>query len=176
MKKIIFIFWTRPEIIKLYSLIKYCINNKINFKTIYTNQHYDKDMSWIFFEELGLPFPDYLIDYWKSYSHWEQIWLIKKEVILILKNEKPDLVLVHWDTNTTLAGGLASKALNIKLWHIESWLRSYDIEMPEEKNRIVVDHLSDYLFLPTKLQESVLLKEGIDKEKIFITWNTILIF
>ena len=91
----------------------------------------------------------------------------------ILLKEKPDIVLVEGDTNSVLAGALAAAKLGIKVGHVEAGLRSYDRTMPEEINRVLTDHLSDYLFAPTPKAKKILLGEGIDEKKIFVTGNTI---
>jgi UDP-N-acetylglucosamine 2-epimerase (non-hydrolysing) len=170
--KIAILFGTRPEIIKLYSVINYCEENKLDFITIHTNQHYDYKMDKIFFEQLGLKDPDYNLNIGSgSHAKMTGNMLIKIEEVLI--SEKIDLVFVQGDTNTVLAGGIVASKLNIKLAHIEAGLRSYDRSMPEEINRIVVDHVSDYLFPPTLKQEMVLLNEGINKSKIKVVGNTI---
>lgn len=91
----------------------------------------------------------------------------------ILENEKPDVIYVQWDTNTVLAWWLVASKMWIKVAHIEAWLRSYDMTMPEEINRVCVDHISDYLFTPTEKQKSILLWEWIKENKIFVVWNTI---
>lgn len=171
-KKIGIILGTRPEIIKLSSVIRYCKNNKLNYFIIHTNQHYSENMDQIFFEELNLPKVKYNLNI-GSGMHGEMTgnMIIKIEEILL--KEKPSIVLVQGDTNTVLAGALVASKLGIKIGHIEAGLRSYDKSMPEEINRIITDHISDYLFCPTKKQSDILIKEGINKKKIFITGNTI---
>lgn len=171
--KIAVIFGTRPEIIKLSPVIRELKNRKIDFFIIHTNQHFSYLMDKVFLDELKLPAPKYNLKLSRIKNHGEMVgkMLIKIEKILI--NEKPDLVIVQGDTNTTLAGGLASSKLKIKLAHVEAGLRSYDRSMPEEINRIIVDHLSDLLFCPTQYQKKILLKEGINKKRIFVVGNTI---
>jgi len=170
--KIAVILGTRPEIIKMSSLIRLGQRKKIDYFIIHTNQHYSYNLDKIFFKELNLPSPKYNLKV-GSGTHGKQTgkMLIKIEEVLL--KEKPDIVLVEGDTTTVLAGGLAAEKLHIKVGHIEAGLRSYFREMPEEINRILVDHLSDFLFAPTKLAKDILIKEGIPKEKIFITGNTI---
>lgn len=172
MKKHCFILWTRPEIIKLYSCIKYCIENELNYFIIHTNQHYSLNMDSLFFEELGIPKAKYNL--WiHGWSHGYMCWRMLEKIEEILLVEKPDIVYLQGDTNSVLAWALAWAKIPCKIAHIEAWLRSYDRSMPEEINRIVVDSISDYLFAPTKKQEDILLKEWVSKEKVFVVWNTI---
>ena len=167
-----FILWTRPEIIKLYSCIKYCENNNLDYFLIHTNQHYSENMDKVFFDELKLKQPKYNL--WINWGkHWEMTWKMMIQIEKILLKEKPDIVFVQWDTNTVLSWWLVTSKMGIKVAHIEAWLRSYDMNMPEEINRITTDHLSDFLFSPTKRQADILLQENIKKEKIFSVWNTI---
>jgi UDP-N-acetylglucosamine 2-epimerase (non-hydrolysing) len=171
--KICFVVGTRPELIKMAPVIKETQNKKINFFMIHTNQHYSDNLSKIFLKELKIPKPKYhlKIDYPPRQGAMTGLMLEKIEDILL--KEKPDIVLVEGDTNSVLAGALAAVKLNIPVGHIEAGLRSYDRQMPEEINRIIVDHCSDLLFAPTKIAANILENEGIDREKIFITGNTI---
>ena len=168
MKKAI-ILGTRPEIIKLSPLIRELKEEDI---LIHTNQHYSENMDKVFFDELNLRKPNYNLNV-GSGSHGKQTadMLVKIEEILI--KEKPDVVIVQGDTNSVLAGALAATKLHIKVAHVEAGLRSFDMSMPEEKNRIMVDHISDYLFSPTQETTQHLLNEGISKDKIFTVGNTI---
>lgn len=170
--KYCFVLWTRPEIIKMYSTIKYCDKHNLSYIIIHTNQHYSENMDKVFFEELKLPQPHYNL--WvNGGSHGEMTGRMLIEIEKILLTEMPDVVFVQWDTNSVLAGGLAAAKLWIKVAHIEAGLRSYDRTMPEEVNRIIVDHISDYLFVPTVKQREILLGEWIDDSKIFVVWNSI---
>src|SRR3989339_466416 len=170
--KIAIILGTRPEIIKLYSILKYCEKNNINYTLIHTNQHYSENMDQIFFEELNLPKPEYNLNI-HSGTHGKQTGIMLEKIEEVLLKEKPTHVFVQGDTNSVLAGALAASKLNIKVCHIEAGLRSYDKNMPEEINRIVTDHVSDFLFCPTIKQKEILLSEGISEKKIFVTGNTI---
>ncbi|MFH1174635.1 MAG: UDP-N-acetylglucosamine 2-epimerase (non-hydrolyzing) [archaeon] len=170
--KICIILGTRPEIIKLCSIIKHCEKNKFDYFVIHTNQHYSENMDKIFFEELELPLPKYHLNI-GSGLHGEQTGKALIAIERVLLDERPDIVLVEGDTNTVLAGALAAHKLHIKVGHVEAGLRSYDRRMPEEANRIMTDHIADYLFAPTRKQEHILLEEGVSKEKIFVVGNTI---
>jgi len=170
--KIGIIVGTRPEIIKMAPVIRECQQRGIAYFIIHSNQHYSVEMDSIFFKELALPEPDYNLGVGSGlHSNQTGNILIKMEPILV--DEKPDVVLVQGDTNTVLAGALAASKLDIKVGHIEAGLRSYDRTMPEETNRILTDHMSEYLFAVGKNQQAILAKEGIAAEKIFTVGNTV---
>ena len=166
------ILGTRPEIIKMSPVIRACEKQNLDYCIIHTGQHYSYEMDRVFFEELELPQPEYNLDV-GSGTHAEQTSKIMIGVERVLKNVKPDIILVEGDTNTVMAGALAAAKLHIKVGHVEAGLRSYDRRMPEEINRIVADHVSDYLFAPTEKAKQNLLREGVEENKIFVTGNTI---
>ena len=171
---------TRPEIIKMSPIIRSCERHSVDFFVLHTGQHYSYEMDRVFFEELDLPPPDFNLDV-GSKSHAVQTGLIMTGIERILQKEKPEVVLVQGDTNTVLAGTLAAskcyirgnRSLPVEVGHVEAGLRSFDRTMPEEVNRVVADHLSDYLFAPTDVAKKNLLNEGIPKQKISVTGNTI---
>jgi len=170
--KIAVVLGTRPEIIKMASIIKELERRNIDFLITHTGQHYAYDLDRVFFEQLRLPHAKYNLEV-GSGSHAEQTAKILTGVEGILQEEHPTAVLVEGDTNSVLGTALAASKLQIKIGHVESGLRSYNKQMPEEINRILTDHCSDYLFSPTKKAKGILLAEGIPEEKIFMTGNTI---
>ncbi len=166
------ILGTRPEIIKMAPVIRECQRRSQDFFVLHTGQHYSYEMDRVFFEQLELPQPEYNLDV-GSGSHAEQTGKIMSGIEKVLIKEEPGIVLVQGDTNTVMAGALAAAKLHIKVGHVEAGLRSFDRNMPEEINRVVADHISDYLFAPTETARGYLLKEGIDEAKISVTGNTI---
>jgi UDP-N-acetylglucosamine 2-epimerase (non-hydrolysing) len=170
--KISVILGTRPEIIKMAPLLKILEAKRTDFFTLHTGQHYSYQLDKVFFEQLELPRPQYNLEA-GSGSHAEETAKMLIGIEKILLEEKPDIVLVEGDTNSVLAGALAAAKLGIRVGHVEAGLRSYDRSMPEEINRVIADHIADYLFAPTPKAKQTLLGEGIGKEKVFITGNTI---
>ena len=170
--KIAVVLGTRPEIIKMSPVIRECERRSVDYFVLHTGQHYSYEMDRVFFEQLELPEAKYNFDV-GSGSHAEQTGTIMTGVEQVLVKEKPDVVLVQGDTNTVLAGALVASKLHIKVGHVEAGLRSFDRKMPEEINRVLADHISDYLFAPTEIARDNLLKEGIDESKISVTGNTI---
>ena len=163
---------TRPEIIKMAPLVWECEKRNLNHFILHTGQHYSENMDQVFFRTLNLPEPLYNI-HSGSGSHAEQTAKILVEAEKIFLKERPGIVLVQGDTNSTLAVSLAAVKLGIPVGHVEAGLRCGDMFMPEEINRKLTDHISGYLFAPTQKSFDNLQKEGIDSKKIFITGNTI---
>lgn len=163
---------TRPEIIKMSPVIRACQKKSIDYSILHTGQHYSYEMDKVFFEELSLPVPHYNLDV-GSGTHAEQTGAIMCGIEKIYFENRPDIILVQGDTNTVLAGGLVGAKMHIPVGHVEAGLRSFDRKMPEEINRVVVDHVSDYLFAPTDDSCNNLIREGIDGAKIFNTGNTV---
>ena len=173
-QKIGLIFGTRPEIVKLAPLVRLLEKKKADYFTLHTGQHYSFEMDRLFFRQLQLPAPRYKLVSSGSGQHGEQTGHMLENIEKILLKEKPGAVLVQGDTNSVLAGALAaSKIAGIRIGHVEAGLRSYDRRMPEELNRSVTDHLSDFLFAPTPAARRILVGEGVASKKIFVTGNTI---
>lgn len=163
------VYGTRPEIIKLAGIID-ALGDKAT--TIYSGQHFDQLLSDIFFEELGLSAPDVMLAV-GGRRRGQQIG----ELVLRLEErfaaQRPAVVVVQGDTNTALGGALAANALDIPLLHVEAGLRSFDRLMPEEHNRVAVDHLADVCLAPTEQSRKNLLEEGIPGGRIVVTGNTV---
>lgn len=163
MKKIVTVIGARPQFVKAAVLSKLLAGHP-DFKevVIHTGQHYDKDMSDVFFSELGVTFPDYFLNI-NGLSHGAMTGKMVDEVEKVLIAEAPDLVIVYGDTNSTLAGALAAVKLNIPIAHVEAGLRSFNRRMPEEINRILTDHMSTLHFCSTSTSIENLSKEGISQ-------------
>jgi len=162
MIKIVTIIGARPQIIKAAALsraIKTHFSAQIKEIIVHTGQHYDENMSQVFFDELGIPAPDYNLNV-GSGSHGKQTAAMITGIEEILVKEKPKAIVLYGDTNSTLAGGIAASKIHVPVVHIEAGLRSYNKAMPEEVNRIMCDHVSTLLFSPTKTGFENLVKEG----------------
>jgi len=170
MLKIVSVIGARPQFIKAVSISRAIKEfnkkakrpkSKIKEILVHTGQHYDYSMNDIFFRDLNLRKPDYDLNV-GSHNQGKQTALMLERIEVVFKKEMPDLVLVYGDTNSTLAGALAAKKLHILLAHVEAGLRSYNMDMPEEINRVVVDRISDILFCPTKVAVKNLRQGGVD--------------
>lgn len=166
MIKIITIIGARPQIIKAAAIsraIRNNFSNRISEIIVHTGQHYDINMSKVFFDELEIPKPDYNLNI-GSASHGKQTALMIEGIEKILLNEKPHSIILYGDTNSTLAGAVAAAKIHIPVFHIEAGLRSFNKKMPEEINRIVCDHASTLLFSPTLTGFNNLIREGFDPD------------
>ncbi len=161
--KIITIIGARPQFIKAATVSREIIkHNNIEEIIVHTGQHFDKNMSDIFFEQMSIPKPNYNLDI-NSLSHGAMTGQMLEKIEEVLLKEKPEIVMVYGDTNSTIAGALAAKKLHIKVAHVEAGLRSFNVKMPEEINRILTDRISDYLFCPTDAAVDNLKNEGFEK-------------
>lgn len=161
MKKIIAIVGARPQFIKHFPLEK-ASKGKIELITIHTGQHYDTNMSEIFFDQLGMNKPHYMLNI-GSGNHGIQTANMMIEIESVVEKEKPDGMIVYGDTNSTLAGALVASKLQLPIFHIEAGLRSFNRGMPEEINRVLTDHISELLFVPSELAKKNLQNEGLFK-------------
>lgn len=162
MKKIVTILGARPQFVKAAVLSRIIsLHSEIEEIIVHTGQHYDANMSAVFFDEMGIPNPKYNLNI-NELSHGAMTGHMFEQIERVLKIEKPDGVVVYGDTNSTLAGALASKKMNIKVIHIEAGLRSFNMKMPEEINRVLTDRISDLLICPTDIAVKNLQKEGFD--------------
>jgi len=159
MKKIVTVIGARPQFIKMALVSKELKRKGVSEVVVHTGQHYDKNMSDIFFSELKIPKPRYNLAVGPGLRS-EQIARMLSGMERILKKERPGMVLVYGDTNSTLAGALAASKLNIKIAHVEAGLRSFNLNMPEEVNRTATDSISDIFFCPTKTSVYNLKREG----------------
>lgn len=172
--KIIGVVGTRPNYMKIAPIQKaFAIYPDIQFILVHTGQHYDYNMNKVFFEDLKITEPDYYLEA-RSTTVIETTANILVKFDAILAKEKPDLVLVVGDVDSTLASALVASKRNIKIAHIEAGLRSNDRNMPEEINRILTDQLSDYLFTTEAIAMSNLIREGITEEKVFFVGNVMI--
>ena len=166
--KCLTIIGARPQFVKAATVSRaFKSTTDIQEILVHTGQHYDENMSGIFFEELAITKPKYNLNI-GSGSHGVQTGRMLEAIEQVLLTEKPDWVLVYGDTNSTLAGALAATKLHIRVAHVEAGLRSFNRKMPEEINRVLTDHSSDLLFPPTEIAVKHLQQEAIPKEKIYL--------
>ncbi len=173
MKKIVFIAGVRPNFMKVAPLIRNIDKRNFESVIVHTGQHYDYNLTKVFFEDLDIPRPDYFLGI-GSASHAEQTGRMILSLEKVLKKERPDLAVVVGDANSTAAGALAAKKLGIKIAHVEAGLRSFDMSMPEEINRIVTDSIADLFFVTERSAIKNLKNEGKDQKNIFFTGNVMI--
>ena len=170
--KIAIVLGTRPEIIKMSPVVRELERRNEEYLIVHTGQHYSHNMDAVFFEQLRLPPPKINLNV-GSGTHGEETGKMIIGIERALQEQRPDIVLVEGDTNSVLSGALAASKLHIGVGHVEAGLRSFDRTMPEEINRVLTDHISNYLFAPTDVAKENLMREGIKEESIFVTGNTI---
>lgn len=165
--KIVSIVGARPQFVKA-AVLSRKMRELTDWKQVmvHTGQHFDENMSEAFFREMQLPTPDHYLDI-HSLPHGAMTGRMLEKVESLLQDERPDLVLVYGDTNSTLAGALAAKKLFIPVAHVEAGLRSFDERMPEEVNRVLTDRLSDLLFIPSQNASRNLEREGVDPQRVY---------
>lgn len=160
--KIVTILGARPQFIKAGTLSRTIASHpSIQEVIVHTGQHYDTAMSDIFFEQMHIPKPDYFLGIGGK-SHGAMTGQMMEKIEEVLQKEKPDWILVYGDTDSTLAGALAASKLHVKIAHVEAGLRSFNMKMPEEINRIVTDRISTLLFCPTEVAVQNLKNEGFE--------------
>ena len=162
---------TRPEIIKLSSVIRELDANDAHYEVVHTGQHYSDELNEVFFDQLDIPTPDRNLRV-GSGSHGRQTGDIIASVEEVLAASSPEIVLVQGDTNSVLGSAIAASKLDVEVGHVEAGLRSFD-DIPEETNRRLTDHAADYLFAPTPQAERNLRDEGLPDDRIFVTGNTV---
>ena len=175
MTRLVHVVGTRPNFVKMAPVIAACSERfgAAQNVVVHTGQHYDRAMSDVFFSELGVPEPDHLLGV-GSGSHGEQAARVIERLEPVLRDERPELVIVPGDVNSTLAAGLCATRLELPVAHVESGLRSFDREMPEEINRIVVDHLSSLLFIHSEEATENLAAEGAPADRVHFVGNTMI--
>lgn len=164
--KIITIIGARPQFIKA-AIVSHAFRSErpeVTEILVHTGQHYDANMSDVFFDELGIPAPKYNLGIGGG-SHGQNTGRMIEKIEKVLQDEKPDWLLVYGDTDSTLAGAIAAAKLNIPVAHVEAGLRAFNRRLPEEINRVLTDQVSDLLFVPTQSGIDNLLNEGISKDK-----------
>ena len=170
MKPIIIVVGARPNFMKMAPIYNYLNSKNLPLLLVHTGQHYDENMSKVFFDDLGMPKPDIYLGV-GSASHAKQTAQIMVDFEEICEKNKPSMVVVAGDVNSTIACALVSSKLNIPVAHVEAGLRSFDMEMPEEINRVLTDRISNLLFTPSNDANQNLINEGASKNSIKLVGN-----
>ncbi|KAG0761034.1 hypothetical protein G6F22_018982 [Rhizopus arrhizus] len=165
-KKILTVLGARPQFIKA-SVVSAAIarHPQLSEVLVHTGQHFDANMSDVFFDELGMKQPEHQLDIHGG-GHGEMTGRMLIELERVVQDERPDAVLVYGDTNSTLAGALVAAKLHIPVAHVEAGLRSFNMRMPEEVNRVLTDRVSRWLYTPTDTATAHLIREGMDPSRI----------
>ncbi|WP_324661911.1 non-hydrolyzing UDP-N-acetylglucosamine 2-epimerase [Haloarcula sediminis] len=170
--RIVFVLGTRPEIVKLAPIIRACDRAAVDYSVVHTGQHYSERLDGVFFDDLELPTPEYNLEV-GSGDHAAQTGEMVTRLGEVFKRESPDVVIVQGDTNSAFAGGIVASKRDTSLAHVEAGLRSFNREMPEELNRVLVDHAAEHLFAPTDEAADRLRTEAIPEDRIEVTGNTV---
>lgn len=165
--KVLSVVGARPQFVKLAPIVRAFRDAEINHSTVHTGQHYDHEMSEVFFEELGIGQPEWNLGV-GSGSHGSQTGAMLSLLDTLFTQEKPDWVLVYGDTNSTIAAALAAVKLHFPIAHLEAGLRSFNRKMPEEHNRVLTDHASDLLLAPTQNAADQLNREGLGERTVVV--------
>jgi len=168
----VFVLGTRPEIVKLAPIIRACDRAAVDYSVVHTGQHYSKRLDGVFFDDLELPTPEYNLEV-GSGDHAAQTGEMVARLGEVFEQESPDIIVVQGDTNSAFAGGIVASKRDATLAHVEAGLRSFNREMPEELNRVLIDHAADYLFAPTDEAADQLRTEAIPDRRIEVTGNTV---
>jgi UDP-N-acetylglucosamine 2-epimerase (non-hydrolysing) len=173
--RILYVFGTRPNFVKMAPVIREMRRRlpASRHVLVHTGQHYDREMSELFFDELDVPEPDHMLEV-GSGSHGAQTALALERIERVMLEERPELVVLPGDVNSSLAGALAASKLGIPIAHIESGLRSFDRTMPEEVNRVLVDQVSRWCFTHSPEADANLADEGVRRDRIFGVGNTMI--
>ncbi len=174
-ERIVYVVGARPNLVKMAPVLRELRRRlpDAHHGLVHTGQHYDREMSEIFFDEIGLPEPDYLLGV-GSASHGAQTGRALEQIEAVLLEEEPRLLVVAGDVNSTLAAALAAAKLHVPVAHVESGLRSFDRTMPEEVNRILVDQIAAWCFTHSPEAADNLMAEGVGRERIFFVGNTMI--
>lgn len=159
--KVVTVLGARPQFIKAATVSRAFKEVNVNEVIIHTGQHFDRNMSEVFFTEMDIPQPDYNLGI-SGLGHGTMTGRMLEQIETVIVKEKPDCVLVYGDTNSTLAGALAASKLHVPIAHVEAGLRSFEMKMPEEVNRILTDRISNFLFCPTSTAVENLKREGFE--------------
>ena len=172
--KILTVIGARPQFVKAAVLSRIIRNSSsVREVIVHTGQHFDENMSSIFFQQMDIPLPDYNLNI-NSLNHGAMTGRMIQSIEQLIIKEMPDWVLVYGDTNSTIAGAMAATKLHVKIAHVEAGLRSYNNAMPEEINRILTDRISDMLFCPTSTAVMNLKKEGIANHQVIMSGDIML--